>query len=114
MVENYRSMVHHLTRITLKLLDDPIPFDLVRKADPPSAEDVRAFGRQLSNRAERVAAMMELLAAKGFTFSAGKDCIYADSKEVEAQAAKRYLIEHGFHDQEFQVYLEYVRRWGIM
>ncbi|SDF08432.1 hypothetical protein [Sporolituus thermophilus] len=114
MAKNDRSMVHHLTRITLKLLDDPIPFDLVRKAQPPSAKDVRAFGRQLGNRAERVAKMMELLAAKGFTFTAGKDCIYADSAEMEAQAVKRYLLENGFQDQEFQVYLEYVRKWGIM
>jgi hypothetical protein len=68
----------------------------------------------LANRLERATAMMDLLAAQGFTVKRGKNCMQAYSDSVEAQDAKQYLQGHGFSDQEFQVRLEYTRQWGVM
>ena len=109
----YKSMVNHLTRIILKPVDDPMPFSIIA-AEPVSPEGVRQFGQQLKDRAERVANMMEALAEQGFTFQFDKERILADSRQVEAQAAKEYLLSRGFEDREFQVFLEYVRKWGVL
>jgi superfamily II DNA/RNA helicase len=112
--ETYKPMVNHLTRIILKLVEDPVPYDIVAAAEPLTPDSVRQFGRQLEGRAERVAAMMEALAERGFTFKFEKDRIFADSSAMEAQEAKKYLIARGFQDREFQVMLEYARKWGVM
>jgi predicted deacetylase len=116
MSESYRPVVNHLTRIILKLIEDPVPYDLVAPSEqqPPTAANVRRFGDRLARRAERVAAMMDVLAARGFTFKFEKDRVFADSNEMEAQDAKRYLLSQGFEDTEFQVLLEYARKWGVL
>lgn len=106
--------VNHVTRIILHLLDDPIPFDIIEKAEAIGPDCVRQFAGHLQNRLERVAAMMELLAAKGFVFQYSKNCICAESEVFEAQETKKYLLENGFRDREFQVWLEYTRKWGMM
>lgn len=114
MSETYKPMVNHITRVILRLVEDPVPYETVAGADPLDPAAVRAFGDRLKNRAERVAAMMEALAGRGFVFKFEKDRILADSNEMEAQDAKRYLIESGFADTEFQVFLEYARKWGVL
>jgi len=112
--KDYQPVVDHVTRIVLRLTDNPLPYAIATKAQPISPEGVLAFGRQLLHRTERVAAMMNILAEAGFRFAAGDDCVYADSDVVEAQAAKRLLLSSGFKDQEFQVRLDYVRKWGML
>jgi len=116
MSETYRPVVNHLTRIILKLIEDPVPYDLVAPSEqqPPTPAGVRRLGESLSRRAERVAAMMDTLAARGFTFKLEKDRVFADSNEMEAQEAKRYLLSQGFEDTEFQVLLEYARKWDTL
>jgi SOS response regulatory protein OraA/RecX len=113
MSETYQSVVNHLTRIILKLVEEPISYEEVA-AQPQSADSVRRLGQRLSRRTERVAAMMEALAERGFTFKLEKDRIFADSIEMEAQDAKRYLLSRGFEDTEFQVLLEYARKWDVL
>lgn len=113
-MDKMNRTVDHKTRVILKLVDEPIPYDIVKKANPLEPETVRSFGDKLQYRAYRVAAMMEALATQGFTFYHEKDCIYADSDKVEAQEVKHFLIDKGFHDREFQVWLEYIRKWGMM
>ena len=107
-------MVDHMTRIILKPVEEPFLFGHFSKNHVIDAQIVRNFGLQLQRRTERVALIMELLGVKGFVFSFHKNVIFADSSVMEAQEAKEYLLENGFHDQEFQVFLEYGRKWGIM
>lgn len=114
MSETYRPVVNHLTRIILKLIEDPVPYETVASEAQPTADSVRHFGERLSHRTERIAAMMEALAARGFTFKFEKDRVFADSNEMEAQDAKKYLLSQGFEDKEFQVLLEYARKWGVL
>lgn len=109
----YKPMVNHLTRVVFTLIDDP-PYDTVCTDAAPTADGVRRFGDALKGRTERVAAMMEALAAKGFVFKTEKGRVLADSSEMEAEAAKRYLLSCGFEHTEFQVLLEYARKWGVM
>lgn len=111
---DYRPMVNHLTRVVLKPLEDPFSYAPLKTGTPATVEQVRQFGEGLKDRAERVAAMMEALADRGFTLHFAKDRIFADSTEIEAQEAKRYLLEQGFRDREFQIFLEYARKWDVL
>ncbi len=77
-------MVDHLTRITI---------------DP---------------RAERATDLVRALAAFGFTVRTERARLVAESDRVEALDAKRYLRSLGFADRDYQVFLEYVRAWGIL
>lgn len=85
-------MVNYTTRIIMKLTgqEEPVP------------------GRA------RVPAMMEILVQKDFTFTRSGDSILAESTSMEAQAAKQYLLRRGFRADEFQVFLEYTRQWGVL
>jgi hypothetical protein len=64
--------------------------------------------------AERAAEIVAALARHGFSVRREGDRLVADSDRVEAQDAKRYLRALGFRDREYQVFLEYVRAWGIL
>jgi hypothetical protein len=77
-------MVDHLTRITVDAAAD-------------RAEDV-----------------VRALALRGFSVRRAGDRLVAESDRVEAQDAKRYLRSLGFRDREFQIFLEYVRAWGVL
>jgi hypothetical protein len=77
-------MVDHLTRVTVDTRS-------------PCAEDLAA-------------ALGEL----GFAVRRERRRIVADSSEVEGQETKTRLRERGFEDREYQVFVEFVRRWGIL
>jgi hypothetical protein len=64
--------------------------------------------------AERSADIVRALALHGFAVRRDGRRLVAESDRVEAQDAKRYLRSLGFRDREFQVFLEYVRAWGIL
>jgi SOS response regulatory protein OraA/RecX len=114
MAKTYNEVVNHLTRVVLQLRPDPDCYDVVNKAQQVTPQLVKEFSQVLANRAERVAAIMDALAASGFVFFAKDDVIYADSKTVEAYEVKQYLIDRGFKDREFQIILEYARKWDML
>jgi hypothetical protein len=62
----------------------------------------------------RAAEMAAALAARGFQVRVERRRFVAESSTVEAQDAKAWLRARGFADREFQVFLEYVRRWGVL
>jgi hypothetical protein len=64
--------------------------------------------------AERAEDLVRALALRGFSVRRERDRLVAESDRVEAQDAKRYLRSLGFRDREFQVFLEYVRAWGVL
>lgn len=107
-------LVNHTTRIILRVAADKLPYENIYNNGIPTPESVRDFGSFLLHRTERVASIMEFLADKGFSFKGEKGYIYADSNDIEAHEVKRLLSDSGFKDYEFQVFLEYERRWGMM
>lgn len=64
--------------------------------------------------APRAAALGRVLADLGFTVQAGRRRLVGESSDVEAQDARRRLRALGFADREYRVFLEYVRRWGVL
>jgi hypothetical protein len=65
-------------------------------------------------RSQRADDLAAALAACGFEVRRERRRIVADSTQVEGQAVKAYLRGRGFGDREYQVFVEYVRRWGIL
>jgi hypothetical protein len=65
-------------------------------------------------RAARADALAGALADLGFAVRRERRGLVAHSAEVEGQAVKAYLRGRGFEDREFQVFVEFVRQWGIL
>jgi hypothetical protein len=68
----------------------------------------------VDRREPRAEAIVRALAERGFSVRPERRRLVAESTSVEAQDAKRALLARGFRDREFQVYLEYVRQWGVL
>lgn len=64
--------------------------------------------------ADRAEELAGALALRGFAVRRDGGRLVAESDRVEAQDAKRYLRSLGFRDRDFQVFLEYVRAWGVL
>ncbi len=64
--------------------------------------------------AERAPDLVRALAAFGFAVRREGGRVVAESDRIEALDAKRYLRALGFRDRDFEVFLEYVRRWGVL
>ncbi len=62
----------------------------------------------------RILHAAEQLRGLGFAVRAERSGLVAESDRVEAQDAKRLLRALGFADREFQVRLDYERRWGTL
>lgn len=107
-------VVTHLTQVKLRLELDKSYWGNVCKDIEAAPAAIRRVGQAMAGRAERVAAMMELMAANGFVFKIDKTAVYCYSSEVEAYEIKRDLLAAGFKDFEFQIILEYTRGWGMM
>lgn len=107
-------IVTYVTRVGLRLEMDPDVFNTVITASTVGPAMVRELGKKMAYRMERVAAIMELLATKGFIFETEKQAVYACSNDVEAQDIKRCILAAGFKDREFQILLEYTRGWGML
>ena len=65
-------------------------------------------------RAARADELARALADRGFDVRRERSRIVADSSEVEGQDVKAYLRGRGFEDREFQVFVEFVRKWGVL
>jgi hypothetical protein len=62
-------------------------------------------------RAGELAAALSLL---GFAVRREAGRIVADSAVVEGQSVKAYLRGLGIADRDYQVFVEFVRQWGIL
>jgi hypothetical protein len=62
----------------------------------------------------RAAELAAALADLGFVVRRDRSGFVAESTKVEGQAAKAYLRGRGFADREYQVFVEFVRKWGVL
>lgn len=107
-------IVTYVTRVSLPLEIDPEELNALCTDDCIKPDSIRSIGIKMAQRAERVASIMELLAAKGFMLRLEKQAVYGYSNNVEAQDIKRCMLAAGFKDREFQILLEYTRGWGML
>ena len=113
-MEDAQVVVNHNTRVTLKLPPAWKPDNPIVATETAERSRILDYGEELRQRSVRVVEMIDFLSGLGFRISAGKDCVYADSTEIEAKEVKKRLIAAGFQDREFQIVLEYTRKWGML
>ena len=106
--------VNHNTRVTLKLPPAWKPDHSITANPAVNRAEILAYGEDCNLRCVRVIEMLDFLEKLDFWISSGKDCVFADSMEMEAKDVKLRLIAAGFHDREFQIVLEYTRKWGML
>ena len=113
-METDQVVVNHNTKVSLKL--PPLwKADLVISPAPDyNRVLLYDYSSQLQKRCERVIEMVDFLEKLGFRISTGQNCVFADSADIEAGEVKKRLIEAGFRDREFQIVLEYTRKWGML
>lgn len=109
MSQKEKILVTYTTRVILKLPDKKS-----YQIQAITPQSVREIGKDIVKRTDRVAEMMELLGSYGFALKGTNRFIYADSQDVDAQETKRILTKQGFLDTEFQIFLEYTRKWGML
>ncbi|MBF7084286.1 hypothetical protein IT084_15135 [Desulfallas sp. Bu1-1] len=85
----------------------------VRKVEPGAVRNLGAF---LSVRLDRIARMMEILlsAHDNWAVTGKKDRVIMETNSFDFNDAIRLLKEHGFHDDEFVLQVEYERKWGML
>jgi hypothetical protein len=106
-------MVNYITRITVQLSNGQHALFKNTNAGYVKQLPLKEKEHDTANIGRNIY-LLRVLEQKGFAFKTGKDCVYAVSAEIEAQDAKEFLLAQGFHDNEFQVFLEYTRKWGTM
>jgi hypothetical protein len=62
----------------------------------------------------RAGALAAALGELGFRVRRERDHIVADSPDVGGREVKDLLRARGFEDREYSIFLEYVRRWGML
>ena len=113
-------MVNYRVTVILRFFDrtwlpgETPPLDKIRGAQPARPEDVRSLGCFLKDRLERVASMMELLLGRGWTCRGARQAVILAGDDMEAHQVKEFLQGHGFRPWEYEIKLEYTRKWGIM
>lgn len=92
------------------------PFNRIVKVNQVEPEAVRSLNRFLIDRLERIAKMMDILlsAHDSWSITGKKDKIIMATDSFDFNDALQLLKEHGFHDDEFVLKVEYERKWGIL
>jgi hypothetical protein len=106
-----RPIISHHTYIIVNL-NNQGPEKL--NSNDVTIDQLRRAGELTKVHYDKVAAIMEALAAIGFQFLAVNGRVYAVSDTVGAREAKEYLLKKDFKDTDFQIHLEYTRGWGMM
>lgn len=113
-------MVNHRVTVILRLFErtwlpnETPPLDKVRGSRAVLPEDARNLGDFLKDRLDRVASMMELLLGRGWSCRGARQAIILEGCDMEAYEVKELLQDHGYLPCEYEIKLEYTRKWGIM
>ncbi|MDA8227112.1 MAG: hypothetical protein M0T74_05305 [Desulfitobacterium hafniense] len=92
------------------------PLDAIIKSKTVGPEAIRNLNKFLSTRLERIAEMMEILlrAHDDWAITGKKDYVLMETETYDFTNAIRVLEQHGFHDDEFILKVEYTRKWGVL
>lgn len=92
------------------------PLDDIVKVKKVSAKAVRDLNKFLTSRLERIATMMELLteAHEDWAITGKKDYILMETETYDFNDSIKILQEQGFDASEFNLKVEYTRKWGTL
>lgn len=104
-------MLNHTTTIIFRLPQAGLKN---MRMQHPLSSNQRDWGAQIADQYARVAEMVRLLENRGFVFTCEGERLKGSSEQIEAQDLRELLFSHGFSNGEYQIYLEYQRKWGIL
>lgn len=113
-------MVDYQVTIILKLFertwlpDEVPPLEKIRAATPVQPEDIYNLRNFLAERLARVAAITQLLLNRGWRSRGTKEAVILEGNDLEAHEVKELLLANGFKPCEFEIKLDYRRKWGYM
>ncbi|MCO7125179.1 hypothetical protein NIE88_05255 [Sporolactobacillus shoreicorticis] len=86
------------------------------KISIPDTKAIKEFGRFISERFEQVARMIEILYSVNddWVVTEKKDKIILETSRLDFHLAVNALADEGFHAKDYQLYVEYERKWGIL
>lgn len=98
------------------LLGEKPPLEAILKSKDVQPEALRYFSEFMHTRLARIADMIEILkeAHDDWAVTGWKDHILMETESFDFNQAIRVLNEHGFHDDEFILKVEYTRKWGVL
>ncbi len=92
------------------------PLDDIVKVKGVSSKAIRNLNKFLTARLERIATMMDLLAEAhdDWAITGKKDYILMETETYDFNDSIKILKEQGFDDSEFNLKVEYTRKWGVL
>lgn len=96
--------------------DEKPPLQEIVKAKAVTPEAIRNLNRFLTNRLDRIARMMEILELvhDDWAITGSRDHILMETESFDFIDATGLLAEHGFHDNEYILKVDYTRLWGVL
>ncbi|TGA99926.1 hypothetical protein E4665_02980 [Sporolactobacillus shoreae] len=82
----------------------------------PDSGTVRELSNYLSIRLEHIARMIEILQSENdqWIVTGKRDRIILETDNIDFHSAVDALAEEGFRAQDYQLDVEYERKWGIL
>lgn len=82
----------------------------------PDSDTVRELSNYLSVRLEHIARMIEILQSGNdqWIVTGKRDRIILETDSIDFHSAVDALAEEGFRAQDYQLDVEYERKWGIL
>lgn len=92
------------------------PLEDILKVKRVEPEAVRNLNKFLTQRLDRIAAMMDVLLEvhDDWAITGKKDYILMETETFDFNKAINVLKEQGFGDSEFILKVEYTRLWGVL
>lgn len=92
------------------------PWDKLLKKHDISTEEVKNLAAYTTERMNRTAALMELLKKihDDWEISAKSDCIIMETESMKFEDIIPQLFEAGFTENDYILYSDYTRKWGML
>lgn len=87
-----------------------------RQSRHPDPASIRALAASLSERLEHIAGMIEILQSvhDQWAVTGKKDRIILETDSFDFHSVGVVLEEQGFQASEYQVFVSYERKWGML
>ncbi|MCO1603382.1 hypothetical protein [Desulfosporosinus nitroreducens] len=95
--------------------EKPPLVDIIKVKDV-QPENLRYFAEFMHTRLNRIAEMMDILLKvhDDWAITGWKDHILMETESFDFNDSLKALKEHGYHDDEFVLKVEYKRKWGVL
>lgn len=114
-VQRTRLFFYFYEKNNLAIGEKP-PLDDIVKVKTVTSEAVRNLNKFLNSRLERIATMMDLLSAAhdDWAITGKKNYVLMETETLDFNDSLKILFDRGFDESEFNLEVEYTRKWGLL